>query len=174
MDKRLEMMKEQLMSCVQVEMNDLKSADAKELGEVIDMIKDLEEACYYATITEAMKGKDYYAEEYRDMDKDRGRMYYPYDYEDEKKKWRPPYTEREMPMGGHDPREGRSPSRRKMYMESKEMHHDKGKKLNELEEYMRDLGSDVTEMIQDASPEEKQMLHKKLTELATKIGAMNV
>jgi hypothetical protein len=57
-----------------------------------------------------------------------------------------------------DAREGRSPMSRRSYMESKEMHHDKAIKLKELENYMMELGKDVTEMIQDASPEEKQLL----------------
>lgn len=52
--ERLKSMKESLMSCVQSQMGDLKNVDAKELGEAIDMIKDLEEAIYYATITKSM------------------------------------------------------------------------------------------------------------------------
>ena len=52
--KQLETMKEQLMACAQGQMGNLQNVDAKELGEVIDMIKDLEEAIYYCTITKAM------------------------------------------------------------------------------------------------------------------------
>ena len=44
-------MKETLMNCVQGQLGDLSSTDAKELGEAIDMIKDLSEAIYYCTIT---------------------------------------------------------------------------------------------------------------------------
>ena len=68
-----------------------------------------------------------------------------------------------------DNREGRSPMSRKSYMESKEMHHDKTKKIQELEKYMQELSTDIVEMIEDASPEEKQMLHKKMTALTSKI-----
>ena len=88
--KRLENMKENLMNCVMGQMGDLKNADAKELGEAVDMIKDLAEAIYYCTITEAMKGEDkpqremhYYTERIkepymmRDYDRPYGRMYYP-------------------------------------------------------------------------------------------------
>lgn len=53
-----ELMKTSLMSCVQSQMGNLKDVDAKELGEAIDMLKDLEEAMYYCTITEAMKKKE--------------------------------------------------------------------------------------------------------------------
>ena len=49
--ERLKHMKETLMSCVQGQLGDLSSVDAKELGEAVDMIKDLSEAIYYCTIT---------------------------------------------------------------------------------------------------------------------------
>ena len=52
--EQLKSMKQCLIACAQAQMNNLQNVDAKELGEVIDMIKDLEEACYYATITKAM------------------------------------------------------------------------------------------------------------------------
>ena len=51
----LKMMKEQLMSCVQGQLGDISRVDAKELGEAVDMIKDLSESIYYCTITEAME-----------------------------------------------------------------------------------------------------------------------
>lgn len=90
MEKRLELMKEKLMSCVEMNMMNLDEVDAKELGEAIDMIKDIEEALYYCTVTKAMKeydeddegGKHYssrtrYPVVYnRDMDRGMGRMYY--------------------------------------------------------------------------------------------------
>jgi hypothetical protein len=37
---------------------------------------------------------------------------------------------------------------------------------------MKELSQDVTEMINDASPEEKQYLEKKISALASKIGQM--
>ena len=205
--ERLKSMKEMLMSCVQGQMTHLDSVDAKELGEAVDMIKDLSEAIYYCTITEAMEGKEkketehhYYTERYyggepmyyRDIDRMGGRMYYPGEmmyysggqggnsgggnnqggnssggnnargggsrgYE-------------EMPLAiMRDQREGRSPQSRKTYMEAKEMHHDKAVQMKELEKYMQELSSDITEMINDATPEEKQILHQRLTTLATKI-----
>jgi hypothetical protein len=56
-----------------------------------------------------------------------------------------------------DPREGRSGERRKMYMEGKGTK-DKTHQMRELENYMQELSTDLTDMIADASPEEKQML----------------
>lgn len=54
----LKMMKEQLMSCVQGQLGDISKVDAHELGEAVDMIKDLAEAIYYCTITQAMEKGD--------------------------------------------------------------------------------------------------------------------
>ena len=74
-----------------------------------------------------------------------------------------------------DSREGRSGQSRKGYMESKEIHKgnsadDKQRKMKELENYMKDLSEDVTEMITDMSPEEKSMLKSKMQVLIQKIG----
>ena len=182
----LKTMKEQIMSCVQGQLGDLSKVDAKQLGEAVDMIKDLSEAIYYCTITQSMeKSQDkehgsetninyyttpmkMYPDRYRDMERTGGYMYYPTDnnggghgvnY----------YTE--MPMGMmRDPRQGRSPMRRRMYMEGKEMNNDTNSQLRELEAYLQELSSDITEMIKDASPEERATLHQKMTMLANKIA----
>ena len=55
--KRLYHIKDILINEVKSQVSDLECVDTKELGEAIDMIKDLEEAIYYSTITEAMHGK---------------------------------------------------------------------------------------------------------------------
>ena len=75
------------------------------------------------------------------------------------------YTERPYPMELRDRREGRSPMSRKMYMESKELHKDKATQLKDLEHYMQELSTDIAEMIDDASPEEKQILQSKPLQL---------
>lgn len=213
MTERLKRMKETLASCVEGQLGNLQNVDAKELGEVVDMVKDLEEAIYYCTITKSMEEAEqkekhtehhYYTPMYyRDMDRyDRGRMYYPmmeepmyYDgqprdsqgrfMDDGRRQYNGngngggnggssrQYREMEMPIDWRDEREGRSPMSRKMYMESKEMHKDKATKLKDLEHYMKELSEDVVEMIKDASPEEKQLLEKKISALATKVGSLN-
>ena len=43
------------------------------------------------------------------------------------------------------------------------------KKVQELEKYMNELSSDVTEMITGATPEEKTMLKQKMQTLIQKI-----
>ena len=228
---RLEQMKETLMNCVQTEINGhLDQADAKELGEAVDMIKDLSEAIYYCTITEAMKKTEkegekgqghqqsmmYYPVMYMTdgggnsgnggngngggntgnsryypdiIDRNFGRRYYGNssysDYRMHDEGFRPlsdsdrsavnypngnMMQNREMMQRQQkDQREGKSPERRRMYMEGKEMHHDKAKQMKELEEYMQELTHDIVEMIQDASPEEKQILQQKLNVLSAKV-----
>ena len=247
--EKLKQMKEALVGCVQGQVySNLKDVDAKELGAAIDMIKDLSEAIYYCTITEAMeegeeegsekKGKHgmmYYNQRMQPM----YHMPYPYPIEYYDPRYRERYStgsmyaqggnssssgssnggnsgssnsggnnargggtrgyhEGMMPMyedgmmynpnytmyerggmqgGGNrnyqemmrDPREGRSGERRKMYMEGKQMGKEKSKQMQELEGYMQELTHDLTEMIQDASPEEKQLLQQKISTLATKI-----
>lgn len=79
-----------------------------------------------------------------------------------------PYMD-EYPIEMRDYREGRSPIARKMYMESKEMHQDSAAQMKELEHYIKELGDDVTEMIQDSTPEQKAILKQKISALAEKI-----
>ena len=70
---------------------------------------------------------------------------------------------------GRDSREGRSGERRRGYMEAKEQGKDKQAKMRELEDYLKELSTDVTEMIEGASPEEKSMLKNKMQVLMQKI-----
>lgn len=113
--------------------------------------------------------REHEPEWYRDMDRMSGKMY---------------YTETKMSenagnldrtFGGmRDTREGRSGMSRRFYMEAKEIHSDntpesKQAKMRELEKYMRSLSDDLTEAIDGASNEEKNMLKSKLATLAQKI-----
>lgn len=199
---RFKSIKERLMHCVESQVyGDLKMVDSKELGEAIDMIKDLEEAMYYCAITKAMEKSEkekekyshqessqhYYPYYYRDLDRESGRLYYPSSamnsrgyqegpshmgYRDgnaqsigESRNYPMNYTSMDM----RDTREGRSPMSRKTYMESKEMHKDTKSKMQDLEHYMQELSHDMVEMIEGATPEEKQLLQQKLTLLASKV-----
>ena len=84
------------------------------------------------------------------------------------------YHDREVPMNLHDSLEVRSPMSLRTYMEAKELHKDKTTKIKELEKYMQELTQDIVEMIEDASPEERQMLEKKMTHLTSKVAQLNV
>lgn len=195
--ERLKHIKESLLSCVESQMGDLKNVNAKELGEAIDMIKDMEEAMYYCSIVKAMEEKEeedkYLKHQYRDMDREKGRMYYGdrgIDYRDGMMMGRKDGLDRmnsmdrrdgmmkgddyrttrdTYPVEIRDVREGKSPISRKNYMESKELHHGTSVQMKELEKYLHELSEDITEMISNASPEEKQMLQQKLSILVSKI-----
>jgi hypothetical protein len=199
--ERLKHLKDTIMCCVEGAVANIGQADTQELGDAIDMLKDLEEAIYYATITKAMhaneeKGKErevmYYPypmyynggkEDYynapRDMDRYMGKMY---------------YNEGGGNGGGNgngngsgtrmyqepkntswqDAWEGRAPRSRRSYMEAKHNRHGKEAQMKELESYMQELTADIAEMIQDSSPEEKQLMQKKIAALAEKVGKINV
>lgn len=192
-------MLESLTSCVENQLTHLESVDTKELGEAIDMIKDLEEAMYYCVITKAMEEKDeskaYYPVYMRDMDRSYGKMYYEeepnqrmYDngsmtqYRDSGKGGgsSPQHNGGRNSTSQHerennpmlmerDEKEGRSPRSRKSYMESKAQHSDKASQMKELETYMQELTSDMVEMVEGSSQEEKQYLSKRIAALANKI-----
>ena len=78
MDKRIEYIKESLMSCIEGQISHLDEVDAEELGEVVDMLKDLAELEYYCSVTKAMEDYEpvHNASYARDMDRGQGRMYY--------------------------------------------------------------------------------------------------
>lgn len=236
MHKRLMAMKQNLASAIEAQLCNLGEVDCEELGQAIDMLKDLEEALYFCTITEAMngegKGKGNIEIEYEGHKKnghsqmngndqmyydgsqmymgspmmyangsngsgnsgssnggsssyyggENGQSYYGgndqmyYQGRDSQGRFtsgrgssRSDYSEPMMMY--RDEREGRSPMNRRMYMEAKSTK-DKASQLRELEKYMQELTSDMVEMIQDSSSEEKQYLEKKISALASKIGQM--
>lgn len=70
-----------------------------------------------------------------------------------------------------DTREGRAGMSRKKYYEDKMAHsttspEDKKAKMASLEYYIKDIGTDITEMLMDASPEEKTMAKQKIMAVA--------
>ena len=191
--ERLRYLEETLLSAIEGQMCNIAEADAGELGEAVDMLKDIEEAIYFRTITDAMGGKGKYGVEMeiesgepkeRHMEKEK--MYYsePYMTSSYEKMYKPNNGNRNgggnsngyypelKQMTERDYREGRSPQSRRMYMEAKELGGDKTSQMRDLEKYIQELSQDMVEMISDASPEEKQYLEKKIGALATKIGQM--
>lgn len=96
-------------------------------------------------------------ENYRDMDRRDGRMY---------------YTEPSINSGVHT--ESRYDMAKRNYTESKELHRgntpeDKEQKMKELEKYLREIGSDIAELISDASTEEKNLLKNRMQVIMQKI-----
>ena len=252
--ERLKHIKDSLMACVEGQMCNLANVDAQELGAAIDMIKDLEEAIYYCTITKAMTEQDDDMKmmmKYQMMNgngqgnghqKEQGNgngngemyfaeMYQPYPYpmyangnggnssssggsggsgggrggnqssggggssqsggggrsggnrsymEDGREGGgggggnRQYYADGNNDYGNprDNEKEGRSGRSRRQYMESKSKHSDTATQMRELEKYMQELSSDILEMIEEASPEERQFLGKKIATLATKVDAL--
>jgi hypothetical protein len=190
--ERLKAMKEVFMCAVEGQMHNLSEVDAEELGEVVDMIKDLEEAMYYCAVVKAMEGED---GEHREKAYYTDPMYGTYSgdwYQDRRyygdgkgthltsthsnggmKNGTSYYSEKEYPQAFDDPREGKSYRSRRMYMEAKETHQDKTTQMKELEKYAQELTADIIEMVEDASPEERQYLSKKVIALANKITQLN-
>lgn len=141
---KLMWMEEQLIAEAEKQFECLEEVCTKELGEVIDMIKDLKEAIYYEAVTKAMEDDS----------------------------WKTEKSDYHHKGDSRSEHEGKSPLSRKMYLEAKHMNKDKATQLHELEKYMQELSQDVVDMIADASPEEKQYLEKKITALASKVGQM--
>lgn len=150
--KKLHALEESLATLLEGQMSCLENVDAQEMGEVVDMIKDIEEAKYYCAVVKAMEESSY---------SDYGKMYY-----------HEPYTQKEVTTWSDD-NEGKSHKVRKMYMEAKAAHKEKSVQMRELEKYMQELASDVLEMVEDASSEERLYLSKKISALATKVQNLN-
>ena len=93
-------------------------------------------------------------QEYRDMDRNTGRMY---------------YTEPSMTMS-----ESNYDRAKRNYTETKELHRantpqDKEAKMRGLEDYFKEISSDITGLLSDMTPEERTMLKSKISALATKL-----
>ena len=225
--EKLKSMKHKLTEEVEKQISgNLEYTNAEELGEAVDMIKDLAEAIYYCTITEAMEGKDQikngshypaahyygetgmrnyptdysmssgypqhmmYASNGQGGSSNSSSYYTPIMYAQDGAMQTPGESRNYTPVmyasnGGntsaymyHSPEymyppinvdyDGRSYMMRRKYMDGKR-YNDKQTQMQELEKYTQELASDLTDMIKDASPEEKAMLQQKIQMLATKI-----
>ena len=171
--EKLKNIQETLATAAEEQLEHLECVDAKELGEVIDIIKDIEETIYYCTVTKAMKeGVENHEPEVMYYGGSRKEHPSWREKEMKDKTWdnNTIHMEKEYPHAFEDPREGKSYRSRRMYMESKESKQDKTIQMRELEKYLQELAQDITEMIEDASAEERQYLSKKISSLATKVA----
>lgn len=176
-----------LEDCVLGELGKDKSqVDAKELGEVVDAIKDIKMAIYYASITEAMEDAEYG----KDYDEN-GRMYYGGRRRDSRGRYM--YTEPMMDDGTENMEtepsmnssmkaythrgKGGTPYTSRYYTDSKMMKHwyehkdmgDDNQKLQGLEKDLKDLSEELTDMVGEMSNAEKQMLRTKMQNIIQKI-----
>lgn len=179
--ERICAMKERAMALAEQGLNqDVSCIDANELGEIIDVVKDLSEAAYYCSIVEAMEK----SEKQEEIDKaiakhiPETQMYYPtrspyYRMAPEMEQY---YTRTPMARGtrprrymyDRDPREGMSGEYRRNYMDMKENGNTE-MAYKHLEDYVHSLTDDVMEMVENMDAKEKQMLKQKITGLASKI-----
>ena len=226
--KMMHEMIEKLTECAKSEMDKkgIEEIDTEEFGKATDIIKDLAEAMYYRTLTEAMKDSEY-GEDYDEYGAyDDGRRYYrgqprsktsgrymkrgdgrrkgyeepPYwhmtpemyhDWDnmseeererdmDRLSRGRMYYTDSRTTTTGsmHRPdgsmdNVNRGISRydnaRRGYEEKKTMGADKAEKMKGLEEYMKELSTDVSSMLTDMTPEEKTLMKQKMSVLMSKI-----
>lgn len=169
--EKLKHIQETLASAAESQIYNLECVDAKELGEVIDIIKDIEETFYYCSVIKAMEKGDSYG--YNDHQNEV--MYY-----NEKNKMshdemthKTSHSEKEYPEAFQEERNGRSYHSRRMYLDAKEKKQDKTTQMRELEKYAQELTQDIVEMVQDSTPEEKQYLSKKIAALSNKIAQLN-
>ena len=174
-----------LIEAVQAQVADIKHVNAKELGEVIDCIKDLEESLYYASIIQAMEKTEeeeekrsynninYYMDNPVKMYGGR-RMYDDrpwYEHSSGDRQYYVPYMEyAPYMMRDKDWREDKLSKSRRTYVEGKLNHVKDTESMQDLEHYVKELGEDLTDMVQNSSPEEKQMLSQKLQNLAMKVN----
>lgn len=194
----------------------IENVDTKEMGEVADMIKDLNEAEYRAVIVKSMKEAD---EERKEYDKELlrvlkdeygeegGRRYYDhYRYADgrfapkghgtyRRGYEEPPYYH--MPVNYNDMEYMRDMDKsqgkmyysepiaphvsesnydraKRHYTETKEMHkgastEDKEHKMKALDMYIRELSGDISELLNDMTPDERNLLRTKMSNLASKL-----
>lgn len=193
----------------------VENVNTEEMGEAVDMIKDLCEAEYKAVIVKSMKKADEEEEEYNkellralkdEYGEEGGRRYYDeYRYANGRfaPKGRgirrgytePPYYH--MPVNYNDMEYMRDmdKSRGKMYYsepiaphvsesnydrakrhytETKEMHkgvstEDKEHKMKALDTYIRELSGDISELLNDMTPDERNLLRTKMSNLASKL-----
>jgi hypothetical protein len=133
MHKKLIPIAEHLICTVEEQMEDLEGACTQELGEVIDMIKDLSKAIYYDVVTEAMLDTEEISTA----------------------------SIEETPKNGY--------SEYYKYIKAKHINSDSAILMKNLEDFISKFSTDMLEIITNASPEEKQYLHKKMTSLTNKI-----
>ena len=168
----------QIMECVKAKVDGIgidnfEGQNLDDLKDFTEIVKNIVEFDKDYLIVEAMENSrdDYrrYTEppyyhmpvnyndmEYmRDMDKSRGKMYY------------------SEPIAPHVSESNYDRAKRH-YTETKEMHkgattEDKEHKMKALDMYIRELSGDISELLNDMTPDERNLLRTKMSNLASKL-----
>jgi hypothetical protein len=168
----------QIMECVKAKVDGIgidnfEGQNLDDLKDFTEIVKNIVEFDKDYLIVEAMENsKDDYRryteppyyhmpvnyndmEYMRDMDKSRGKMYY------------------SEPIAPHVSESNYDRAKRH-YTETKEMHkgastEDKEHKMKALDMYIRELSGDISELLNDMTPDERNLLRTKMSNLASKL-----
>ena len=167
----------QIMECVKAKVDGIgidnfEGQNLDDLKDFTEIVKNIVEFDKNYLIVEAMENsKDDYRryteplyhmpvnyndmEYMRDMDKSRGKMYY------------------SEPIAPHVSESNYDRAKRH-YTETKEMHkgastEDKEHKMKALDMYIRELSGDISELLNDMTPDERNLLRTKMSNLASKL-----
>lgn len=167
----------QIMECVKAKVDGIgidnfEGQNLDDLKDFTEIVKNIVEFDKEYLIVEAMENaKDDYRryteplyhmpvnyndmEYMRDMDKSRGKMYY------------------SEPIAPHVSESNYDRAKRH-YTETKEMHRgasteDKEHKMKALDMYIRELSGDISELLNDMTPDERNLLRTKMSNLASKL-----
>lgn len=167
----------QIMECVKAKVDGIgidnfEGQNLDDLKDFTEIVKNIVEFDKEYLIVEAMENsKDDYRryteplyhmpvnyndmEYMRDMDKSRGKMYY------------------SEPIAPHVSESNYDRAKRH-YTETKEMHkgastEDKEHKMKALDMYIRELSGDISELLNDMTPDERNLLRTKMSNLVSKL-----
>lgn len=168
----------QIMECVKAKVDGIgidnfEGQNLDDLKDFTEIVKNIVEFDRDYLIVEAMENsKDDYRryteppyyhmpvnyndmEYMRDMDKSRGKMYY------------------SEPIAPHVSESNYDRAKRH-YTETKEIHkgastEDKEHKMKALDMYIRELSGDISELLNDMTPDERNLLRTKMSNLASKL-----
>lgn len=157
--------------------NSAECVDTCEMGAVADIYKDLNEAEYYATLVKSMNEAST-DEVMAILGRYSGKRYY--NGKDE-----PPYYHYQRDIDRGDGKmysgetvnvktESNYDKAKRHYTETKELRkantpEDKEHKMKALDNYIKELGSDITQLIGDMTAEERNLLVNRMSTLITKI-----
>ena len=186
MQDKLKNIQCQLITQIEKSMSNPATVKTEELAKVIESIHWLEEAMYYCSIIKAMEKSEEDSEKtYNNinyyMEGNPVKMYggrKMYDnrssndrqYMGDISHYTPYMEYAPYMMRDKDWREDKLYNSRRTYVEGKMNHVKDTESMQDLEQYMTDLGDDITDMIRSSSPEEKQVLSQKLQMLASKVN----
>lgn len=171
MSEKLTKIAEKLEEKMLMALENIESADTHEVYEVADIIKDMYEAQYYCSIVEAME-KD--GEEYGETYDYKGKMYGGNRYNRSRRMMftEPEYMDMQNTRmysnnGTNNNNMGmRSNNSRVHYFDTKTRTSDVKQKNEAMEKYLTDIAMEVSEALQNASPEEKTFAKTKMINLA--------